>query len=265
MHSAREFGIRVVRTAGDEEYCLCPFHSDHSPSASFNRVKGLLYCYVCGRGWNLVQLEGLLGVEVTPKDDREPEDYDLLGSEEIFDLGEDKYVPYFEKRGIQPIIIMGYGVRWKQEPEAAVLPIRTLRWKLTGVAYRYLVGDTRYKVFGKTTPVWPMHLLSSLSLRRKIVVTEGAWSAMRIASVLGSEVLPLALLGAKASPAIVDVLRPFCTVFLYDGDPAGERACRKMRTLFPSAHAWTVPVSPDDMQDKEIVELFDKLESRGAL
>jgi hypothetical protein len=110
-----------------------------------------------------------------------------------------------------------------------------------------------------------MHLFATIDQGRKVVVTEGAWSAMRIASVMGFEVLPLALLGAKASAHIVEVLQPLQCIFLYDGDPAGERACRKMRSLFPTAHAWTLPTSPDDMDNAEVEALFEKLHQVGAL
>lgn len=266
MYSAREFGIKVERSSGVEEYCLCPFHTDHTPSASFNRVKGLLYCYVCGKGWNVAQLTELLKVEFAERE-CDIADLDLLGEEGLFELGEDRpSADYFAKRGISPEVIRTYGVRWREgEPRAAVLPIRNLQKNVVGVAYRYLEGATRYKVFGRPTPIWPMPLLQGLRGGQPVLVFEGAWSAMRIASVAGVEAPAFALLGAKASPSIMDVLRPFQPVFLYDGDQAGERACRKMRTLSPFSHSWTVPISPDDMDDDQIRTLLGKLRRRGVL
>lgn len=87
---------------------------------------------------------------------------------------------------------------------------------------------------------------------------------MRIATAydnVGKSVHSLALLGAKANEAIVDVLRDWdIVIFFYDGDEAGIRACRKMRKLFPLAYSWTLPTAPDDMTDKELEELFAKLE-----
>lgn len=89
---------------------------------------------------------------------------------------------------------------------------------------------------------------------------------MRIATAydnVGKSVHSMALLGAKANEKIVDVLRDWeFVVFLYDGDEAGTRACRKMRQLFPLAKAWTVDVSPDDMTDEQLQEMLTKVAIR---
>lgn len=259
MFDAKELGIKVVKESGNEQHCICPFHSDHSPSASFNRVKGVLYCYVCTRSWTVTQLQDALGVVVGYRD-VEPADFDLLDADVHLDLGEKRYHPYFEKRGIIPTVIDLYGVRWKETiPQAAVLPITNPRGEVGGVAYRYLSGESRYKVFGRTTPVWPMHIIRRIRPRREIIVTEGAWSAMRIASIRDIDILPLALLGAKASIQIVNSLFAFNVTFLYDQDAAGERACQKMREMFPAARCFTVSPSPDDMSEAQIHSLFAKL------
>lgn len=269
MVSAKDFGLQVTGGSGDEEYVLCPWHSDHSSSASFNRKKGLFYCYVCNLGLNTVQLQKELGTDLELEPDwsgKMPDDYDLLEETKTFELGEELYAPYFADRKIPHRTIMRYQVRWSESQGAAVLPLTSLRGKVQGVAYRFLEGTTRYLVQGKPTPVWPMPLLVGIPRGTPLLVTEGAWSAMRLAAFFEFEpFLALALLGAKANDAIVNTLRSFRVTFLYDGDRAGERACRKMRRLFPTANSWTLSTSPDDMTKDQLVDLFQKLEEKGAI
>jgi hypothetical protein len=54
-------------------------------------------------------------------------------------------------------------------------------------------------------------------------------------------------------------------VFLYDNDKAGRTACEKLRKLNPLANAWTVTISPDDMTDKQIEEMMEKVVAKAKL
>jgi DNA primase len=148
-------------------------------------------------------------------------------------------------------------------PEAIVMPITTLKGNVVGVQYRYLdaeLAGTRYKTFGKVTPLWPMHMLNGIN---EVLVVEGAFSAMRMSTYLSnhfSSFAPVfATLGAKANQEIVDTVRPFVSVFLYDNDEAGRTACRKLRKLCPTVNAWTLNTSPDDMNDEQVEELMKKV------
>lgn len=270
MLSARNLGLSVTRSSGDEEYVICPWHDDKSPSASYNRRKGMFYCYVCHLGLNLEQLLKKLGLEDMPLDEeREPEDFDLLGEQLPLDLGSQIGTEgYYLKRGIGTLTMFKYGARWKAgTPEAAVLPIYDLQSSLVGVMYRYLhpeMTGTRYKVIGDPTPLWPMPLFKEID-NNPIIVTEGAFSAMRISSWFAENHLSsncFALLGAKASQRVVDMLKGFSPVFLYDNDLAGRTACRQMRRLFPTAPSWTLSTAPDDMTDEELLVLFGKIVER---
>lgn len=273
MISARDFGLEVVKTSGSEELVRCPFHADSSPSATFSTTKGLFHCFVCDLGLNAAQLADRLGVEwmeeVAGGYDR-PADYDLVSAIAKFDLGVKDYHDYFKQRGISKETAWRYDMHWNYaEPQAAVLPITNLNGKAVGAQYRYVnpeLSGTRYKVFGEMTPLWPMHLLKYHVGNQRIVVTEGAWSAMKIHSwfvQVGLESATcLSTLGAKASVDMVDALHPFEVAFLYDNDFAGERACRKMRALWPTAHSWTLSKSPDDMSEDEISQMLHKLVER---
>lgn len=271
MSSARNFGLVVKGMSAGEELVACPFHSDSKPSAWFNPKKNLFWCAVCNIGLNAVQLAERLGVEYETDGEVEweVEDYDLVAEDERFDLGIEYYAQYFVDRHIDAATISHYGVRWKAEGlQAAVLPLTNLLGVVQGVQHRYTepnISGTRYKTFGEVPPVWPMPKLGMLREGQKVIVTEGAWSAMRLCSfgfASSHMVHAVALLGAKANVGIVDALRPFTPIFLYDGDKAGETACRKMRKLWPSAHCWTVSISPDDMTELQIGNLMTKIKEK---
>lgn len=268
--SAKQLGMTVTRTSAGEELVLCPFHSDSNASAWWNPKKELFYCAVCG-GFNLEQvakrmhLENLENIQDAPI---QLQDYDLLVTDGYIPKGEMTYAEYFRTRGVSEPIIYLYGLEWREDEPAAVLPRNNIRGERIGSVLRYIDSakyGSRYKVFGETTPLWPMEVISFLHKDQVVVVTEGAFSAMRLATHLaeaGIFEMPLALLGAKANQSIVDVLRPFRPVFLYDGDEAGRRACRKMRSLFPLALSFTLSTSPDDQDEAQLASMIDNLNER---
>lgn len=275
MPSIRTLGIEVVKTSGAEELVLCPFHDDTKPSAWYNPKKNLFYCAVCNKGMTYRQVAYALGVAIEDEEtifDEDPmDDFDLMEDSELLNIGIDKYhFDYMSNRNVSEKTAKHYGVRWKtSKPEAIVLPVTDVREHVIGVCYRYIwphETGSRYKKLGKTTPIWPMHLLRSFPENDVVIVTEGAFSAMRISSYCeeyakspGSIV---ALLGAKANQKVVDTLSGFSPIFIYDNDDAGRNACRKMRSLAPHAYSFVVPVSPDDMTDKQVKEFFIKLNNK---
>lgn len=267
MTSARDFGIQVVRSSGSEENVICPFHSDSSPSASYNKAKGLFFCYVCGFGLSNRQLAERLGLDPDAVESTSEtlEDFDLLDTDAPLDLGVKCIAnDYLSNRKIHPDIAHLYNVHYKDGTvPAMVLPVPNLKGEIEGAVWRYINPVySRYVKMGRMTPVWPMMMLNVFRPGETVIVTEGAWSAMRIASrsyTPISAVIPVALLGAKANQGILDALAPFNPIFLYDDDEAGERACRKMRQLAPLVPSFTLSTSPDDMSDEQLDELGYKL------
>lgn len=272
---ASDFGLNVVRSAGNEEYCLCPFHTDTKPSASYNRRKGLFYCYVCQLGLNTVQLSSRLGLSITDLDEwvkinEEPEEYNFVNEDERIELGQFIYHDYFQKRGIGKESILEYGVSWKSsEPEATVFPIVSMQGNVQGAVYRYQnmeAAGTRYKKIGQMSQLWPLPFLKRAKEGEVIYIVEGGFSALRIhtAFVRLNEPPPviLALFGARANSDIADLVRPFKPVFLYDKDNAGQHACRRMRRVMPTCHAWTLTMAPDDMSFERIYAMLNLIEKK---
>lgn len=264
MTSARDFGLTVVRSSGSEENVICPFHSDSSPSASYNRAKGMFYCYVCSLGLNSQQLAERLGIDLDEEFNYALEDFDLLDSSEPLELGSAMVSnDYLFSRKIGMIVARGYGLRYLEgENPAIILPVVSLKGKLTGTVYRYIhPRGSRYSKHGTMTPVWPMPHLLDTKPGQYLIVTEGAFSAMRLATAWGivPGVLPVALLGAKANQGILDALAPFRPIFLYDNDEAGRRACQKMREIAPLTKAFVLDTSPDDCSDEQLEQLKQKV------
>ncbi|MDR1328721.1 MAG: DNA primase [Oscillospiraceae bacterium] len=46
--------VKLTKRVGSNEYGLCPFHSEKTPSFSINREKQIYYCFGCGRGGGAV-------------------------------------------------------------------------------------------------------------------------------------------------------------------------------------------------------------------
>lgn len=270
MSSARQFGLTVTGSSGKQELVLCPFHEDKRASAWWHPQKELFYCAVCGFGLNAQQLAFRLGLELDEiaGDENFLPDFDLMDDTPYLDLGHaDYHTPYYQNRGINAASCLRYGARFKaSKPAAAVLPITNLQGHIVGAQYRYLDPEesgTRYRTMGLVQPVWPMHLLYELNPFYPLLLVEGVFSAMRLYTCGVPNAF--ALMGAKANQEIVDTLRSFECIFLYDNDSAGRRACEKMRHLNPLHHSFVISPSPDDMSEEEIKNLTHRLEKRLAL
>lgn len=273
MISARVLGFEVARVSGGEEIIACPFHDDRTPSAWFNPRKGLFYCAVCNLGLNIAQLSDRLHLDLELdwyEEDDNVEDYNLLTPNEPLELGTAQYHEYFIMRDICEQTIQRYEVRWKySKPEGAALAITDYVGNTMGVVYRYLNPEetgTRYQIKGNLYPVWPMHLLQYSGENDLVIVSEGAFSAMRIDSYayerMGVHIGSFALLGAKATQKIVDTLSSYKVVILYDNDNAGKNACTKMRRLAPHFHSYVLPKSPDDMDNAEVKKLITLINNK---
>ena len=262
MLSARQLGLEVYKSSANEDIVRCPWHDDRTPSATYNKSKGLFYCFTCGTGYNTEQLAEKLDIDLDDNEDALGllEDYDLLVHHSSLEIGYPirKEVPeYVAKRGISLETCIAYDLHYKEGAiPSVVMPVRNLRGELVGATYRFIdkVGY-RYIKMCQTTPIWPMPFLHKYKEGESIIVTEGAWSAMKIHSFFG-EIYPVALLGAKANHQILDILAPFRPIFLYDNDTAGIRACRKMRKLSPLVKAYTLTTSPDDMDKEQLWDLI---------
>jgi len=246
----------------------CPFHHDKTPSAWWNPKKELFYCPVCNLGLNLHQMQSRLHLEmdeVAPSE-REVPDFDLTMEVLAMPRGVMLYHPYYAERGISAETIEFYGVQWTMYPlQGTLFPFVNLRGKTQGCMVRYLNPEeagTRYNIHGKPTPLWPLVQLKGCREGKVVLITEGPWSAMRLHQFIKTrfdvQAYIFSTMGAKANEGLLDVTRHLRPVFLYDGDTAGQNACRKMKSL-GAEHAFTLSVSPDDMSEIHMYQLFERL------
>lgn len=267
MLSARMLGLTVVRVSAGEELVKCPFHQDSHSSAWFNPHKGLFWCAVCNKGLTVGRLIEEMGsdidlIELLEETEGEIPDLDLIIRNELLPFGNPLLRPdYYDERGINESVIQKYELEYNVAMKSIVFPVWNIWSDRIGTVQRFIdpeAAGTRYQKNGTMTPVWPLNRLCEFKQNDFIIVTEGVWSALRLAS-WGERRFTFTLFGAKANQEIVDVLRPFRPIFLYDNDTAGSNACAKMRKLLHKGYAFTLPKAPDDMSADEIAELLRKI------
>jgi DNA primase len=277
MFSARDFGLTVQGRSGSEELCLCPWHSDSNPSAWFNKKKGLLYCSVCNRGANWQQLAKEFGVkgggweesETTfdPYHGEVKEEEFVLNLFDDFDelrlYGEKRYHSYLESRQVSLEAAEKFKLEVTRNSygEQILFPVCDMAGDRIGCLLRSIFPfGTRYTKLGRITPLWPLEQLRQVEEGEIIVVVEGAFSALRIATVW-PELHVFSLFGARVPKGLADLLDPFRPLVIYDYDQAGKAAANKLANQ--TTDRWTIRLwhtSPDDMPDDELIEeLTDSL------
>lgn len=262
-------GLEVVGQSAGEELVKCPFHDDSHASASWNPKKNLFYCFTCGFGLNAQQLLDKTGYKVELGDEvtEEAPKLDLSRStERFFTPGLFHYHSYLKSRGISRETCGDYGVTASECEDVIYFPVTDVVGKTVGRISRvaYHTKGIRYIKVGKQTPVWPMDLIGRLCYGEWIIVTEGLFSCLRIASV-DSRMICLSLAGARANKSIAATLAPFNPIFIYDRDVAGMRAAGRMKKLLPDSIVLTAGVPPDEMMDdSKIRKLVDKIFKLGV-
>lgn len=219
-----QLGLTVVRVAGQEAHCLCPFHEDNSMSASFNLVKGVMYCFVCKESWTTYQISKRLKTDITLIE------MDRIKTENVeYDRPDWTWVmstklaldnQYLIGRGVTNAQVKEFGIR---EFDSGILfPLRD-RWStVIGAQARLYRGRTRYVFYGDRTTVWPMHKLGEAP---NIVLVEGIFGALR-ARKFG--VAAYALLGSNPDEVIPYVSGFKRKVCVFDDDAAGKKAAKEM-------------------------------------
>lgn len=262
----RTIGLEVVGGAGAEELVKCPFHDDKNASASWNPKSNLFYCFTCGFGMGLEQLLSAMGKEIDIEafmDEREEHVVELDLSRPArmsFSEGYCNYNEYLELRGVSEEVCKDYGVTVSGDGSKVFFTVTDHIGKTVGrISRNVYASSTRYIKVGDQRPVWPMDRLYSSPYGEYVLVTEGLFSCLRIASV-DKRMSVFALAGAKANMYIVAALSSFNPIFIYDRDKAGIAAARKMKKLKPEWIVLTSKVAPDDMlEDSLITKLIDKI------
>ena len=262
----RTVGLDVVGGAGAEELVKCPFHDDTHASASWNPKSNLFYCFTCGFGMGLEQLLKAMGKEIDSEAfyaEREEHvvELDLSRSGSMsFSDGYYHYNEYLKLRGVSEQACKDYGVTVAEDGSKVFFAVTDHIGKTVGrISRNVYASSTRYIKVGEQRPVWPMDRLMGLCYGEYVLITEGLFSCLRIASV-DNRIQPFALAGAKANMKIVAALSSFNPIFIYDRDRAGIAAATRMKQLKPEWTVLTAATAPDDMlKDSSITKLIDKI------
>lgn len=262
----RAVGLDVVGTAGGEELVKCPFHDDKRASASWNPKSNLFYCFTCGFGMGIHELlkrtKSSIDAEAFIEERSEHVvELDLSRPEAFRDsFGGMFYNDYLRARGVSEQVCIDYGVTVSADESKILFPVVNTYSKTLGrISRSTYETSTRYIKVGEQFPIWPMDHLVGLCYGEYIIVTEGLFSCLRIASV-DKRIEVVSLAGAKANSGIVATLSSFNPIFIYDRDKAGIRAAKEMKRMKPEWTVLTSDPAPDDMhEDSSIATLIDRI------
>jgi DNA primase len=250
-------GLQVARVMGDELQVFCPYHFDNHPSASYNMMKGLFYCFGCHESKTSKQLANELGGSLVPMRSipdeyisRPGDDLDWVSLTKARVASEEN--EYLKDRLVQPWQILKHNIR--ENSDGILFPMRDRFGKIRGMQIRHYKRKPKYKFYGERTPIWPMLELTNAKGRanRNIYLTEGIFGALRIELLMGAG-QAYAIMGSSSIERVAKIVKmlSFVTPYaLMDSDRAGLIAAGKfalhgINVLLPPRN-W--PDSPDEYE-----------------
>lgn len=173
-------GLTIGRVSGDEVQVICPFHDDHSPSASFNMKKGVMYCFACGSTMKARQLARELGGDVVGLKDitllqsvKEEKNWrPFLYAEQATDH------PYLLERKVTNGQVARYDI--KDLGNSIGFPLKNRQAIACGLQTRKIrrKDRPRYILYGDKPSIWPFN--DSFLSRRRPLLVEGIFSVLRL-------------------------------------------------------------------------------------
>lgn len=206
--------LQVVKITGVEAKLRCPFHSDKTPSATFNLSTGLFHCFGCNYNANVYRLIKELGgfirkidiASVPHAEEVEREWRQLAYSPLAID---DEYLI---SRGVTNEQIVKFNIL--KNENGILFPIFNHRGVLSGVQLRKYHGDPKYILNGERTPVWPMSNLR----HHELLLVEGVFGVIR-ADKYG--INAVCVMGASIVESAAKVLQGHKVKVVFDDDIAG--------------------------------------------
>lgn len=246
----------------NEISCICPFHDDHSPSASFNINNGLFYCFSCGTGKNLHQLKVELGGVVLYIESIKKLSRTLI---KLKDNSWRKFLgtplavdnPYLKSRNVSNKLIKLYEIRLIENIGIGFI-LKNGRGEITGMQIRQFPGrEPRYLFLGERQPIWPVSNISNSLIDETIIITEGVFGALR---VMSSGYRSVAVMGAGNIYPAVNILSGRKYRILFDGDLAGYIGAAKFASLGKDSYIVENGFEVDEENKdrvKGIIETYD--------
>lgn len=249
-YDPRELGLEVFAISGNEVTCLCPFHDDKHPSASFNVVSGLFVCYSCSTGANVHKLARKLGgtvklissvkVNAAIKTSIDMEWKHLL----TFPLALDH--PYLRARRVTNAQVKEFGIL--SSSKGIIIPVRSKSGDTKGVIVRRFDNSPRYMFYGEKLSLWPLDRIGEQKPLSKVIITEGIFGALR-GRKYGIPVF--ASMGAMVKKDAATHLQNFYPKVLFDNDFAGMLGAARLLIMIPTTKVFVPGMEADELDKSE--------------
>lgn len=233
-YNPKELNLNVKGYSGNSEVivmCPNPTHNDHNPSACFNTISGLLFCFSCGYSCNIHQLCALQGVTV----EKSEIEYEKPDSEQLwkeFDKAPVAYRnPYLFSRDCGDMTIGAFDIR--EIKQGVVFLFRNTKDKLVGCQIRQYTKQPKYLTFGERTLFDLRKLKNVYNPDKPIYLTEGVFGMIH---GYHHNHQTLATIGAMINRKSLELLSNWRKVYgVFDDDLAGVQAGIKLLDYLPQA------------------------------
>lgn len=254
--------LKVIRKAGPEWDCLCPYHEDTSPSFRVNVRKGVWFCHTCHVGGTLNKLATDLGLpsnimltessddiaRISDPPEPRPESYLKQFTPSPQGMG----WAYWRSRGFTGRSIRAYDLGHDRLTGCVTYPMRDTEGGILGVVQRRIDGGKpKYKYpFGVDASKYLFGFHERPSYVHEVFIVEGALDAMLLWQ---SGYYAVAIYGSYPHQEQADLLAKLDAeryVIALDNDAAGKKGARELWNLDPFGGAEVCAMDwPEDVND----------------
>lgn len=226
-------GLNIFRKTGNELLCLCPYHDDTSPSATYNPAKAIFHCFTCKESKTAHELAHDLGGALIPVSDTEAYRERSGADTSWLNLLKNPLVEpgtwghhYLTSRLVTNAQMKRYEIR--ENKEGVIIPLRDRFDIVTGVIVRHLDKEPKYMFYGERPPIWPFWNMSLSFIQTSATyIVEGVFGVMRLERLRYNAV---ASMGTGHTSQVGQLLtsNSRLPVSFFDPDYAGRLAAGKL-------------------------------------
>lgn len=252
FYNPDSLNLKVSSYNANEAHVICPFHKDTNPSASFNLVTGLFYCFTCGTAHNVKSLafalDGTIEQINSYSSGKASYSDEKLWLRLIWNkLAHDN--EYLSKRNVSNELVDTFKIRANEH--GVIFPIYDIDDKPVAVQIRHYKRKPKYLTFGIKPPVYPLHV--KLPDDDKVIICEGIFGAINLYR-LG--VSGYASLGAIIKPDIKQFVHQRYVYGLFDNDLAGYIAGARLLKFIPRAKIIVPGCEVDEVSNANLTEIL---------
>lgn len=266
-YDPRQLGLSVSHYSGEEASCICPFHNDHRPSATFNIKTGLFYCFACGVASNAKAIAAKTGGTLTrtfiPSTLRRNRASDMPWHSLLMgDFAVNH--PYLMERGVTNDQIRRYNIR--RTKNAIIFPMYGLNGRVMGITMRRKPGlFPKYLIYGDKPPLWPLesNALNERYAADTVFIVEGIFGVLRAER---AGIMAFSIGGAMLKYEAARILRNLKDVRgFFDDDDAGLIASVRLLQIEPTSRIILPGGEADELSDKKWQALVNRRTVRSFM